>query len=47
MRTRLPQYYVVHTHESATFWQEKGISIIILVQVLAKILQIPKQVIKC
>lgn len=23
MRTRLPQYYVVHTHESATFWREK------------------------
>ena len=32
MRTRLPQYYVVHTHESATFWRENGISIIILVQ---------------
>ena len=31
MRTRLPQYYVVHTHESATFWRENGISIIILV----------------
>lgn len=30
MKTRLPQYYVVHTHESATFWRENGISIIIL-----------------
>lgn len=36
MRTRLPQYYVVHTHESATFWRENGISIIILVQVFGK-----------
>ena len=22
MRTRLPQYYVVHTHESALLWRE-------------------------
>lgn len=44
MRTRLPQYYVQCTRVNK---QHFGGKIIILVQVLAKIPQIQKQVIKC
>ena len=34
MRTRFCQYYVVHTHEPASFWWEKVIATIIVLRVI-------------
>ena len=44
---RFPQYLVVHVRETASFWRENVITVIILLRVLARMSYWRKKAIKC